>query len=657
MINLTVNYKQARKYLSQVIMKGLVPFITSSPGVGKSAMVKDIAKEFNLKVVDIRLSMLEPSDINGLPNFTADGKAYFAPFDIFPLEGTPIPEGKDGWLVFCHHKDTEVLTRDLGFVKFSDLPKDALVAQYDMYTHAISYVLPEAYISYHKKGKLVYNRGDAIKYAITEDHDLIVQTKVRTNSNGKQLTYKRKPLETSISGDLQIPVAGYNENGRRDSLTYDEKLAIAFQADGSFTWEHIDGESCSISFGFTKECKIKQFRQDFPEAKEVISGDYTNFYFTKISKKLLSKRLRDVFTPSDFTVEGCKAFLEYVNLWDGFTAGTGKGYSSIILDNASVIQEFAILSGHACNISTQVDDRKDTFSDCHKVHWYPKDARTTQVLKSQTVEEYDDKVYCLKMPKGTLVTRYEGSVLISGNCDEFNSASKQVMAAAYKLILDKQVGNYNLHPNVAIICAGNRVQDRAITNTLSTAMQSRLIHLELEITFEEWLEVVGIPFKYDNRILAYLAQYPHKLNTFKPDHTDKTYACPRSWEFVNRLIEGENDISHMAPLLAGTISSDVAVEFIQFTKIFDQLPSIQQILADPLQAPFPNTVDAKWATLTVLLDKIDDDTIGAIITYSERFGMDLRVYFIRSFIHRYPALKSHKAVTKTLVALSRYINN
>ena len=64
MINLTVNYKQARKYLSQVIMKGLVPFITSSPGVGKSAMVKDIAKEFNLKVVDIRLSMLEPSDIN-----------------------------------------------------------------------------------------------------------------------------------------------------------------------------------------------------------------------------------------------------------------------------------------------------------------------------------------------------------------------------------------------------------------------------------------------------------------------------------------------------------------------------------------------------------------------------------------------------------------
>lgn len=240
--------------------------------------------------------------------------------------------------------------------------------------------------------------------------------------------------------------------------------------------------------------------------------------------------------------------------------------------------------------------------------------------------------------------------------DEFSSATKPVIAAAYKLILDKKVGQYNLHPRCVIICAGNLITDRAIVVAQSTAMQSRLIHLELEVTFEDWIKHVGIPFKYDNRILAYLAQYQHKLMDFKPEHTDKTFCSPRTWEFLNRLIANKHDISHMAPLLAGAISSDVAVEFIQFTKIFDQLPSIQQILADPLTAPFPNTVDAKWATLTVLLDKIDDDTIGAIITYSERFGMDLRVYFIRSFIHRYPALKSHKAVAKTLVALSRYIN-
>jgi hypothetical protein len=181
--------------------------------------------------------------------------------------------------------------------------------------------------------------------------------------------------------------------------------------------------------------------------------------------------------------------------------------------------------------------------------------------------------------------------------------------------------------------------------------------MELEVTFQDWVTHVGIPYKYDNRIMAYLAQYPQKLMDFSPDHVDKTFSCPRTWEFVHRLITDKPDISHMSSLLAGTISSNVAVEFIQFTKIFDQLPSLSQILADPMNAPFPSSVDAKWATLTVLLDKVDDATVQAIVTYSERFGMDLRVYFIRSFLQRYPEMKSHKSMVKTLVALSRYINS
>ena len=36
----------------------------------------------------------------GLPHFTKDGKAEFMPFNIFPLENTPLPKDKDGWLLF-----------------------------------------------------------------------------------------------------------------------------------------------------------------------------------------------------------------------------------------------------------------------------------------------------------------------------------------------------------------------------------------------------------------------------------------------------------------------------------------------------------------------------------------------------------------------------
>ncbi|MFR7882339.1 MAG: hypothetical protein ACLU5J_13335 [Christensenellales bacterium] len=64
----------------------------------KSSVDKQIAKEYNLKLIDLRLSC-DPTDLTGLPHFEGR-KATFSPFDIFPTEYAPIPENKEGWLLF-----------------------------------------------------------------------------------------------------------------------------------------------------------------------------------------------------------------------------------------------------------------------------------------------------------------------------------------------------------------------------------------------------------------------------------------------------------------------------------------------------------------------------------------------------------------------------
>ena len=60
----TVSLKQATTYALQTLKANLVPFLTASPGVGKSASVMYLAKQFNLKVIDIRLSQEDPSCLN-----------------------------------------------------------------------------------------------------------------------------------------------------------------------------------------------------------------------------------------------------------------------------------------------------------------------------------------------------------------------------------------------------------------------------------------------------------------------------------------------------------------------------------------------------------------------------------------------------------------
>jgi MoxR-like ATPase len=113
-----ITAKQAMTLVKDVLKARLVPMIHSSPGMGKSAIMKQIAETLGLKLIDVRLSTYDPVDLNGFPVKHADGKkAGYIPMDTFPLEndklpptGRMIPDPNDktnqipelyrGWLLF-----------------------------------------------------------------------------------------------------------------------------------------------------------------------------------------------------------------------------------------------------------------------------------------------------------------------------------------------------------------------------------------------------------------------------------------------------------------------------------------------------------------------------------------------------------------------------
>lgn len=242
--------------------------------------------------------------------------------------------------------------------------------------------------------------------------------------------------------------------------------------------------------------------------------------------------------------------------------------------------------------------------------------------------------------------------------DEANAASRPVQAATYKLVLDRGVGQMRLHDSVAIIMAGNLATDRAIVQPLSTAMQSRIVHIEMTLSFKEWNEDVAIANQYDSRILAFLNYKNDFLMDFKPDHHDKTFCCPRTWEFMNKILTVDPEIKDdKTALYAGVITSGVAASFVQFCKVFGQIPTIREILADPRGLAVPTATDHKWAVTTHLVENTDDKNINDVGDYIGRFPMEYRVLFYRSLIIRKPELRSNPGFAKALVELSRYLND
>lgn len=240
--------------------------------------------------------------------------------------------------------------------------------------------------------------------------------------------------------------------------------------------------------------------------------------------------------------------------------------------------------------------------------------------------------------------------------DEFNAGNKAVQAASYKVVLDRYIGQHKLHDSVYCVAAGNLATDRAITNALSTAMQSRLIHLRMAVSHPDFM-AHAVKEGFDYRILGFLEFQPSKLHTFKPDHSDRTFACPRTWEFASRLIKGKDSKQISTGLLAGTISDGVAVEFKNFMDVFADLPSYSSIRSNPQTISVPTDSGTRFAIVTMMLDKFTEDSFEEIMPYILRMPPEFQVIYMRGVVARHPKMRANKVYSKNSLHLLRFLED
>lgn len=232
--------------------------------------------------------------------------------------------------------------------------------------------------------------------------------------------------------------------------------------------------------------------------------------------------------------------------------------------------------------------------------------------------------------------------------DEITSAVPALQAASYKIILDRMVGIHRLHSNVILCAAGNLETDNAVVHPMSTALQSRMAHLELIVCPKEWNDW-ATEKKLDHRITSYMAFKPDSLFTFKSDHTDDTYACPRTWEFADRVLKvTEENSPDRLPMLAGTLSEGVAREFMGFCKIHQDLPTLAQILASPDSIKVPEEPSILFALTGAIGHNASQENFGQLIKYVNRMPSEFQVVALRETTRRNKAMMGHASVSQWL---------
>ncbi len=74
-----------KQSLISLIDSKIPTFVWGNPGVGKSSLIRQIAQSKDMKFIDLRLSLLDPTDLRGIPFFEADTKkAVWAKPEFLP---------------------------------------------------------------------------------------------------------------------------------------------------------------------------------------------------------------------------------------------------------------------------------------------------------------------------------------------------------------------------------------------------------------------------------------------------------------------------------------------------------------------------------------------------------------------------------------------
>jgi len=247
----------------------------------------------------------------------------------------------------------------------------------------------------------------------------------------------------------------------------------------------------------------------------------------------------------------------------------------------------------------------------------------------------------------TVPEGYDGWLLFF---DELTSADKVKQGASYKIILDRMVGQEHLHEKALCVAAGNLASDKAVVNNMSTAMQSRLIHLNMGVDKNKWVDW-AISAGVDNRVISFIEYQPSMLHKFDPNHQDDTFACQRTWEFCSRLIKPFKQLhSSKLALLAGTISEGAAREFKAFCELSEGLVRFEDIEKDPMNTKVPTDSGSLYATVGMLADNVKVENAATAMIYISRMPAEYQLCTIRRIYQTNKKIVSVKEVREWLKA-------
>ncbi len=230
--------------------------------------------------------------------------------------------------------------------------------------------------------------------------------------------------------------------------------------------------------------------------------------------------------------------------------------------------------------------------------------------------------------------------------DELSDANRNLQSCVYRVILDRQIGDYKLPPGWWPMAAGNRREDRAAAGSISTALANRFAHIHVRADFDSW-KIWANQNGMDPMLVGFLNFKQDLLHNMGQSDM-LAFPTPRSWSQASKYFS--KDAGLRFRLLSGIVGDGAAIEVENFFKVVD-LPDLADIIKDPMHTHIPDEPASRYALSSLLARKIDKDNFAQIYKYINRddFGADFSTVVVLDATKR----DSDLCDTKTFVSWAK----
>ena len=247
---------------------------------------------------------------------------------------------------------------------------------------------------------------------------------------------------------------------------------------------------------------------------------------------------------------------------------------------------------------------------------------------------------CVRMiPNEEMGIHLDGPIILM--LDEIGKANQAVKNAMLRLIQERQIGSYTLHPDSIVFATTNKGSE-GVGDILPPHVRNRMIVVQIKKTDHmDWIEW-GINNGIDHSLLGWVKDNPHLMASFEdikdpsenpyifdPRAQRAAFVTPRSLHSASDILksrEGIDDITLTAALM-GTIGDRGAMDLMAFVSLSDQLPSLQSIKDNPKSAKVPDSAAAICMVVYRTLSALDKDWINSWMDYLPRLDTEAQAMF------------------------------